>query len=208
MQPTTNLERWLRGPAGFSLAAAVHLALFYALVTGLIFGPTLPPPNIETVFIDELKTVRVESVATGDPFEKINAPDIPVPEKVVSEDTPTDTDTILAAGEIRDPPDSTTVLEQPLLLPRVDPRFPLARPEYPAGSIRNEEQGRVMLRLRVAVDGRVLAAEVVRSSGYERLDRAAVEAAVRMWRLQPAMRGGAAEEAWFSTWVTFSLIDR
>jgi protein TonB len=48
----------------------------------------------------------------------------------------------------------------------------------------------VLLRIQVGVDGRVLDVEVVRSSGFERLDRAAL-VAVRSWRFRPGTEDGA-----------------
>ncbi|MBI3098541.1 MAG: TonB family protein [Planctomycetes bacterium] len=62
-------------------------------------------------------------------------------------------------------------------------------PDYPALARRRGWEGRTLLRVRVAPDGSVLSAEVQTGSGYEVLDRAAVEA-IREWRLRPASRAG------------------
>ncbi len=62
-------------------------------------------------------------------------------------------------------------------------------PEYPRLSRRLAEQGTVELRLRVLADGSVGEVEVVRTSGFERLDRAAVES-VREWRFRAATLDG------------------
>ena len=53
---------------------------------------------------------------------------------------------------------------------------------------------------------RVLAqdAQIKVSSGYERLDRAALEA-VRKWRYIPGKRGGVPEPMWFDAPINFSL---
>ena len=64
------------------------------------------------------------------------------------------------------------------------------------------------LSLRVGVDGRINEAVVLRTSGYERLDRAAVEEAKRRWRLLPAMRGETPIEEWMSLRVVFRLDQR
>jgi TonB family protein len=66
-------------------------------------------------------------------------------------------------------------------------------PEYPAQAVRLRLEGEVMLELRVTVDGRVKDVKVLRSSGHEILDRAAVKA-VKGWKGQPAMRRGQAVE--------------
>jgi periplasmic protein TonB len=69
-------------------------------------------------------------------------------------------------------------------------------------------EGRILLRLRIGPDGRVLAAEVVTSSGFPASDQAAVRTALREWRLARARQGDAAAAAIFSTWVRFDLTDR
>ncbi len=67
-------------------------------------------------------------------------------------------------------------------------------PAYPTLSMRLNEQGRVVLRVELGVDGRVSTATVKTASGFSRLDAAAVNA-VKTWRCKPAYRGGAAVPA-------------
>lgn len=62
-------------------------------------------------------------------------------------------------------------------------------PPYPPVSRRLAESGRVVLRVELDASGRVGTAQVTTSSGYRRLDAAAV-AAVMSWRCQPAQRNG------------------
>lgn len=62
-------------------------------------------------------------------------------------------------------------------------------PSYPAISRRLGESGRVVLRVELDAAGRVSNAQLTRSSGYTRLDTAAVEAVMK-WRCQPAQRNG------------------
>lgn len=64
-------------------------------------------------------------------------------------------------------------------------------PSYPLESRRNMEEGTVVLNLLVGTDGRVAEIAVSTSSGFARLDKAALEA-VRKWRWTPMMRGGEA----------------
>ncbi|QHL91582.1 TonB family protein [Sphingomonas changnyeongensis] len=64
-------------------------------------------------------------------------------------------------------------------------------PRYPIESRRRCEQGAVLLAARLDTEGRVAALEIARSSGHDRLDRAALEA-VRRWRWSPVMRDGVA----------------
>jgi len=72
---------------------------------------------------------------------------------------------------------------------RVAPRYRFTPPPlYPALARSRGWQGDVELWVRVAEDGRVLEARVHDSSGFEMLDRAAVDAVGR-WRFHPARIG-------------------
>lgn len=62
-----------------------------------------------------------------------------------------------------------------------------AKPQYPPVSRHLEEEGRAVLEVRVGADGGLLSARVVESSGYWRLDNAALRA-VRIGRFTPARR--------------------
>jgi periplasmic protein TonB len=65
----------------------------------------------------------------------------------------------------------------------------LTSPLYPRVSRQLGEYGDVILRLEVNESGAVKSAEVVNSSGYKRLDEAAIEA-TRTWRCNPPHRNG------------------
>ncbi|MEO1995312.1 MAG: energy transducer TonB, partial [Planctomycetaceae bacterium] len=71
-------------------------------------------------------------------------------------------------------------------LPRKLPRNP--QPIYPADAWRLGREGRVVLHVRVDIQGRVRDARVHSSSGTRALDQAALEA-VRRWKFRPALRG-------------------
>lgn len=62
-------------------------------------------------------------------------------------------------------------------------------PRYPLESRRKKEQGTVMLRLLIGTDGRIEQVSIARSSGFDRLDEAALQAA-KSWRWQPMIRNG------------------
>jgi len=78
------------------------------------------------------------------------------------------------------------------------------QPEYPAISRRLGEQGQVMLRVLIGADGSPQQVELRRSSGYDRLDRAALNT-VRRWRFVPGKRNGVAEAMWFNVPINFVL---
>jgi protein TonB len=64
-------------------------------------------------------------------------------------------------------------------------------PRYPIDSRRAREQGTVVLNVTVGIDGRVADIGLSRSSGFDRLDRAAL-AAVKRWRWSPTRQNGQA----------------
>lgn len=78
------------------------------------------------------------------------------------------------------------------------------RPAYPAMAQRRGWEGEVLLRVRVAPDGRAAGAVVQRSSGHELLDQAAVDA-VRSWLFVPARQEGVAVAGFVSVPITFRL---
>jgi periplasmic protein TonB len=77
-------------------------------------------------------------------------------------------------------------------------------PAYPAMSRRLGEQGQVMVRVLIGADGSAQQAQITRSSGYERLDQAALNAVLK-WRYVPGKRGGVSEAMWFNVPINFVL---
>jgi protein TonB len=77
-------------------------------------------------------------------------------------------------------------------------------PAYPALSRRLAEQGRVMVRVLIGADGVPQKAELQAASGYDRLDRAAMDAVMR-WRFVPGRRGDVPEPMWVSVPIVFNL---
>ncbi|SER32966.1 protein TonB [Nitrosomonas sp. Nm51] len=65
----------------------------------------------------------------------------------------------------------------------------LTAPTYPAISRRMGEEGKLVLRVVLDEGGHIDEAQVVDSSGYARLDNAALEA-VKNWQCRPSMRDG------------------
>lgn len=77
-------------------------------------------------------------------------------------------------------------------------------PPYPAISRRLNEQGKTILRVLIGADGQPQRAEVSKSSGFDRLDQAAVNTVMR-WRFVPGKRGGVAEAMWFNVPINWVL---
>ncbi|HEY9097817.1 MAG TPA: energy transducer TonB [Thiobacillus sp.] len=80
-------------------------------------------------------------------------------------------------------------------------------PVYPPLSRRLGETGKVVLRVELDETGRVSTAQVVTSSGSNRLDAAAL-AAVRTWRCHPAQRDGQAVRSLATQPFNFTLEGR
>ncbi|MEO7953939.1 MAG: energy transducer TonB [Polaromonas sp.] len=78
------------------------------------------------------------------------------------------------------------------------------KPAYPPLSKRMGEQGKVIVRVLIGADGAAQKAEIRQSSGFERLDQAALNTVLK-WRYVPGKRGGVAEDMWFNVPINFVL---
>lgn len=91
----------------------------------------------------------------------------------------------------------------------IQPRFDAnylnnPKPPYPALSRRLGEEGVVLLRVYVSVNGQPEQIQLAKSSGYERLDDAALQA-VSSWKFIPARQGKIGVAAWVQVPVSFQL---
>lgn len=80
------------------------------------------------------------------------------------------------------------------------------RPVYPPISRRHGEQGKVLLRVFVGEDGLPREVQIKESSGFRRLDDAAL-AAVRKWKFVPGTRNGVPEPMWNLVPINFVLTE-
>jgi protein TonB len=78
------------------------------------------------------------------------------------------------------------------------------KPAYPPISRRLNEQGRTTVRVLIGADGLPQRAEIAKSSGFSRLDDAAL-ATVMRWRYVPGRRNGVAEAMWFNVPINWVL---
>jgi len=77
-------------------------------------------------------------------------------------------------------------------------------PVYPALSKRLGEQGQVLVRVLIGADGSPQQAELKRSSGFERLDRSALEYVMKC-RYIPGKVAGVPQAMWYEAPVNFVL---
>ncbi len=77
---------------------------------------------------------------------------------------------------------------------------------YPETSRRLGESGKVGLKVRVDEHGKAVEVHVTQSSGFSRLDQAAVSA-MRAARFQPYLENGVARSVWAPATITYDLQD-
>ncbi|MEC5320148.1 energy transducer TonB [Brenneria populi subsp. brevivirga] len=77
-------------------------------------------------------------------------------------------------------------------------------PRYPALALKRKWEGTVQLQVRVLANGQPGEIRILRSSGRDILDQAAV-AAVRKWSFVPAQRGAVPLDSWATFPLSFKL---
>ncbi len=184
---------------GFVCAATLQIAMVWALVDGLnIKGIQDFVKPIETFFPKDQTKPRTPPPAEPQQQQPdrvfVPQPDLP-PIDAGARDTGLTLD-----SRPTPPPTSGPADHGPLSLAATH-----TIPPYPAMDVRLGNEGTVLLRLTIGPDGRVVDARVVRTSGFESLDRAAQAWVVSHWRYQPAVRGGGAAASAVDVAVKFSL---
>jgi len=227
--PATPMATRLRPPVSRNTViafavVALHVGFIWALQSGLLMraAELLVPAEILVTFVDPPvpKAEPVRPVPTpptpAQPKKSVvKAPAAPRPLAIAdttpSPDAPT--------GVITPPPETAPVAQPPLSpvvtaaatpapavvqMPSSDADYLRnPKPTYPALSRRLGEQGLVVHSVLIGVDGAAVSARLVKSSGFERLDKAAHDAIMR-WRYTPGKRNGVPEAMTFNVpfnWV-------
>ena len=197
---------------GIGLVVLVHVGVAYALATGLatkVMAVMRPP--VVTKIIEEVQPPPPPEVAPPPPPPpplKEPPPFIPPPEVVLQQPPPVQQPVIAAATAVPPPVEQPVVARAPDPAPAPPPPAPApvrvapvvdakscAKPEYPAASKRLQETGAVFLNFLVGLDGRVIDSKVDTSSGFERLDEAALKA-LSLCSFKPGMVDGKPEQSW------------
>lgn len=215
-RPADNpLPLWRRS-AALSAVIGLHV-LGLLMVLGLAAHRELTKP-LQTLTVRMIETapkpVRVEppkpKPPTPAPPHRDFVPLSPVMTAVpTATDSPNFTVAQQPAPHVVDsqpaPPPSPA--PEPVIPARFDADY-LQNPQplYPPMSRRAGEEGKVVLRVRVGVQGTPLSVEVKQSSGYNRLDGAA-RVAVEKWRFVPARQGNEAIESWVLVPLHFTLVN-
>lgn len=194
----------------FIVIVVLHVGIYWMLNSGLsthlvdvVLGP------IETRLIDEAPET---DEPPPPPPPKIDTPPPFVPPPEVAIELPAETSQSTAIQTVTNtrpttPPPVAAPTPLPRTAPRSDARRPLSQPEYPPSSRRAGEAGTVILEVYVLETGRVGEARVKQSSGFPRLDEAAVREVRRSWRLVPGTENGKPVPMWGQFAVTFKLTD-
>jgi periplasmic protein TonB len=210
-----------RTQRNFAIAASVvvfHIAALWALQSGLLRRAVeiIVPAEVIAEFVTP-PAPKVEPVPVPKPPE-------PVKQPVVKKSAPREP-TLLAVPDARPQPNAPAAvpIPQPPAPPIAvqTPPAPVApakvelpstdadylqnpKPAYPPLSKRLGEQGKVVVHVLIGTDGTAQKAEIRQSSGFERLDNAALTTAQK-WRYVPGKRAGVPEAMWFNVPINFVL---
>lgn len=165
--------------------------------------PVIEPPKPEVKPVIKPKKV-VEKIRPIDkPTERLIEATTEQP--VVEEAPATPVEPVKVADAPKAPPVVEKVAE-PVIEP---PRFGVSYlnnppPDYPPVSRRLGEEGRVVMKVLVSVDGAAENVKIEQSSGSERLDNAAIQA-VKRWKFIPAKKNNQPLSAYVMVPMKFSL---
>jgi periplasmic protein TonB len=193
-----------------ALIVLLHAGFFWVLTHGVtIGGLEIAPP----VIIDFLPDEQKPEVFPKEPeppagVERTRVDPVPLPPDIDYRDTPAENapQADPHAKPIPVGPGSALPVPPVIVQPQGDPRFPLTEPEYPAPDIRMGHEGTVWLTIEILPNGRVGAVRIDQTSGFARLDDAAVREA-RKWRMKPGTQDGIAIAMYKRVPVTFRLKD-
>jgi periplasmic protein TonB len=207
-----------------------HIGALWALQSGLLMRAVqiIVPAEILSEFIEPPAPKVVPPrpappVPVQQPIVKTKVPTLPPPPQpvAITDATPTpNAPEGVAAPQPPAPPIAAPVAEAPMAQPAPPPAPPAPpkvelpssdadylqnpKPAYPPMSKRLGEQGKVLVRVLIGVDGNAQKAEIKQSSGFERLDQSAMATVLR-WRYTPGKRAGVAEAMWFNVPINFVL---
>lgn len=194
-----------RGPAALTAFVAMA-ALFSALVWMNVHPHHKQHQRLVALDVKLDSTPPRQQPKPPEPKPEAPAAQVPAPETpVVTEQPPQVAVALSVAAPVPAPaPAPVAAAPSPPAPPAPRPAAPAApleggdlsskmlsftAPSYPMESRRQKEEGTVALSLLLGTDGRVADISIASSSGFARLDKAALDA-VRKWRWAPVVRGG------------------
>jgi protein TonB len=196
------------GRRGAALIAVLilHVGIVWAFYTGLagkLVQKVIPP--VEIAQIDKPKDID-KPPPPPPKIEEIK-PFVPPPEYVDIQQPVAETTAITQTTQVnRPPPPPVVAAPKPGTPPKMDPKHPLKIGEewYPDASKRANEEGRCIVTVTVAADGRITNESLQASSGFQRLDDACLKA-VHGQRMLPATEEGKPVEKTASLPIVWKL---
>ena len=187
--------------AAFVVVALLHLALGYALVTGLAYeGLKQVVKKVTTVDIkkDEPKKEPPpppKKMAAAPPIvappPKINVSNVSPPVTTVTTPPPPAPPVLVVAppGPAAPPPPPPPKFTPKSAQPKGNPGNWATTNDYPTRALREEREGVTGFRVSVGTDGRATGCDVTSSSGSADLDQATCSNVMRRARFTPATDG-------------------
>jgi protein TonB len=189
-----------------------HVAALWALQTGLLRRAVeiIVPAEILSELIEPAPVALRKTPPSPAPRPVVPEPAVPIePEPapnapVVDAQPPPSVAAPSAVTAAVDTAPATSRVE----LPSSDAQYlKNPKPRYPPMSNRLGETGTVVVRVLIGTDGTAQKAEIQHSSGFVRLDQAALSA-VLSWRYVPGKRGGVPEAMWYTVPIKWGLEDQ
>lgn len=164
-------------------------------------APPIPPtPTVQKKMVAKATVQRLQPqaqhLAIADPTPSLDAPT-----GVITLPLAPAPDPVAEAPAAAAAPDDRVVMQ----LPSSNAGYlQNPTPPYPPLSARLGETGRVVYKVWIGPDGKAQRAELVSSSGFSRLDKAAYETVMR-WRYVPGKRNGVPETMPFNVPISWEL---
>lgn len=215
MQPTRFRPPMNRRLLIATSVVLLHVGVLWALQSGLIRRAVevIIPGEILSGFISPPSPAARTPQPSPPPLTPQAAPAAPAPQPVIAKEASPVVAQVIPSAAASVAVEASTAAAAPaapaaparLELPSSDAAYlNNPKPGYPPLSRRLGEQGKVMVRVLIGIDGKVQQTQISSSSGYERLDQTAL-ATVRTWRFVPGRRAGVPEEMWHIVPVHFVL---
>jgi len=186
---------------GLFMVFAFHALLFWVLATGLMSKAPISLPDPTKVSVIEERPIDPEIVTPEKPLvREVTAAYKDQPPVIEFND-----DIIRDVYPDTTPKDMFGTTAPTLTKPSIKRA---SKPDYPTMSSRLGESGTTGLNLYINADGRVTEANIASSSGYTRLDDAAIKHAIRNWVFTPCTENGKAVACWHQTKLVWRLEDR
>ena len=211
LNPTTTYQQRTRTKRlpGLLMVLALHAVLLWLIQSGLARQAiTLTQESVEALLLTDAAPPPPPVAAPKTPPPKTPLP--PVIQPPIATATPVITTPTAPAISNTAPVSPTQSTAPPTPSPSIrtgaviQPGASCAKPDYPSASRRLEEEGTVGLKFLIGADGRVLQAEIEKTSGFPRLDEAARNALSKC-QFRPGSIDGKAEQSWASIKYTWRL---